>query len=143
MVKAEVGTVWYRAGDLYEDDDIACFAVIDCLTRLVPSCRGGILEFCSGHLPLLWGVGGTRTGAWSVVQAICMKYQVKLRPKWTERPGPDPDARVNPAEIIVPPRDRDVVDAVMNEFQVRLNQNLLDGKAAYRCMMAHLEQVMT
>jgi hypothetical protein len=142
VVKAEVGNIWYQAGDLHDDDDIACFAVIDCLTRLLPSCRGGILEFCSGHIPLLWGVGGTRLGAWNVVHAICDEYQVKLRPKWTESQGPDPCARIEPAESTsVPPRDRDIVDAVMNEF--RLNQNLLSSKTAYQRMMAHLQPITT
>jgi hypothetical protein len=140
VAKAQVGTVWYQAGDLHDDDDIACFAVIDCLTRLLPSCRGGILEFCSGHIPLLWGVGGPPKGAWSVVQAVCNEYQVKLRAKWTESQGPDPSARINPTEsITVPPRDRDVVDAVLNQFR----QNQLGGKAAYQCMVVHLEQVTT
>ena len=142
VIKAEMGSVWYQAGDLYDDDDIACFAVIDCLTRLLPSCRGGILEFCSGHIPLLWGVGGTRLGAWVVVHAICDEYQVKLRPKWTELKGPDPYARIETAESnSVPPRDREVVDAVMNEF--RLNQNLLGSKTAYQCMMTHLQPLTT
>jgi hypothetical protein len=41
VAEAAVGTVWYEAGDLYDDDDIACFAVIDSLTRLLHSCQGG------------------------------------------------------------------------------------------------------
>lgn len=141
VAKAQMGTVWYRAGDLYDDDDIACFAVIDCLTRFLPSYEGGILEICSGHIPLLWGVGGEPKGAWSVVQAICKKYQVKLRVKWTGLEGPAPSARVTSAEaaIEVPPRNRDVVDAVMDEF----TQNELGSKAAYRLMMDHLQRVTT
>ena len=135
VAEAQVGKVWYQAGDLVDDDDIACFAVIDSLTRLLPCCRGGILEICSGDIRLLWGVGGAPSGAWSVVHAVCTGYQVRLRGKWSER-GPDPCDWIDPAEgTTVLPRDRDVVDAVVNEFM----QMQLDDKAAYRCMMAHLQ----
>ncbi len=130
MAKAQVGTVWYQAGDL--DDDIPCFAVIDALTRLLPSCRGGILEILTSDIQLLWGVGGPPSGAWSVVKAICEEYQVKLRGKWAELRGLDPCAKINPAESITPPRDGAVIDAVMNEFM------LLESKAAYECMKGHL-----
>jgi hypothetical protein len=141
VARADAGTVWYRAGDLYDDDDIACFAVIDCLTRFLPSYEGGILEICSRHVPLLWGVGGEPEGAWSVVRAICEEYQVKLRVKWTELEGPAPSARITSAEadVEVPPRKCAVVDAVMNKF----TQNELGSKAAYRLMMGHLQRDTT
>lgn len=137
--KAQVGTVWYEAGDLYDEDDIACFAVIDSLTRLLPSCKGDILEISTGDIRLLWGVGGASSGAWSVVQAVCKLYKVKLRGKfhWTAPRAKDPWARIDPTEINVPPRDREVVDSVVNEFMHRE----LDGKATYRCMVEHLLRV--
>ena len=137
VAKAQAGSVWYQAGDLRDDDDIACFAVIDCLTRLLSSCQGHTLEIASDHLPLLWGIGGAPVRAWSVVQAICNKYQVKLRLKWNARPGPSPNARVEPAvRDAVIPRDPDVVDAVLKEFE----QNGLGGGSPYQCMMAHLSK---
>jgi hypothetical protein len=139
VARAQMGTVWYQAGDLHDEDDIACFAVIDSLTRLLPYCRGGILEISTGHIHMLWGVGGAPSGAWIVVQDVCMEYQVKLRATWTELRGPDPCERINPAEMItVPPRDRDVVNAVARGFE----QNQLYGEA-YQCMMSHLQQVTT
>jgi len=137
MAKAEIGTVWYRAGDLYDEDDIACLAVIDSLTRLLPSCRGGILEISSRDFRLLWGVGGEPSGAWFVVQAICEDYRVKLRAKWTGDRRElvlNLSERIDPATIRVPPRDRDVVDAVLKEFE---QMQLGDSKTAYRCMMNH------
>jgi hypothetical protein len=139
IAKAQVGTVWYEAGDLYDDDDIACFAVIDSLTRLLPSCRGGILEICTGDFRLLWGVGGAPSGAWSMVHAVCKEYNVRLRGKWIAREGLDPWAQINPTEITVPPRDRDVVDWIVNEFMQRQS----DSKAAYRCMVEHLRVRVT
>jgi hypothetical protein len=138
VAKAQVGSVWYQAGDLLDDDDIACFAVIDCLTRLLPSCQDGTVEISSDNLPLLWGIGGAPVRAWSVVQAICNKYQVKLRPKWNNRPGPSPTARIEPAQWdTVLPRDPDVVDAVLKEFE---QDEELGSGAAYKCMMAHLRR---
>ncbi len=135
--KGELGSVWYQAGDLHDEDDIACFALIDSLTRWLPSCRGGILEICTGHIRLLWGVGGGRSGAWSVVQAVCAEYEVKLRGKWfaTRMRQEDPFALINPTKITVPPRDRDVVDFVVNEF---MQKELLGSKDAYQCMVDHL-----
>lgn len=146
VVKAgEAGTIWYQAGDLLDEDDIACFAILDALTRLLPFCRRGILDITTSHIHLLWGVCGgpppaSGLGAWAVVQAICNQYQVRLRGSWTgalREPGPC--EKVLPKDIAVPQRDRDVVDAVLDEFV----QNGLDGKAAYRCMISHLVQVTT
>lgn len=137
VAKAQMGTVWYQAGDLYDDDDIGCMAVIESLTRLLPSCRGGILEISTGHIRLLWGVGGTPSGAWTVVRAVCRQYQVVLRAKWSNCPKPDPHERIAPTDlenIIVPPRDRDVVDAFLHGFK----EEQLENKAEYRCMMDHL-----
>jgi hypothetical protein len=83
---------------------------------------------------MLWGVGGAPSGAWIVVQDVCMEYQVKLRATWTELRGPDPCERINPAErITVPPRDRVVVNAVMKGFE--RNQPYSE---AYQRMMGHL-----
>jgi hypothetical protein len=144
VAKSQMGTVWYQAGDLYDEDDIACFAAIDSLTRFLPFCRGGILEISTRDIHLMWGVGGTSLGAWTVVQNVCEGYQVKLRPKWTQLSGRskelDPSARISPEERnTVPPRDPGVVDAVMNGFK----RERLDGRAAHRCMMSHLLQVTT
>jgi hypothetical protein len=139
VVKAQVGTVWYQAGDLYDEDDIACFAAIDTLTRLLPSCRGGILEISTRDIRLMWGIGGKPSGddAWSVVQDICQYYQVSMRAKWSKLKGPDPceRIRVNAEERnTVPPRDRDVVDAVVNGFRQR---RLDTSRVAYRYMVDH------
>lgn len=144
VAKAQMGTVWYEAGDLYGEDDIACFAVIDSLTRLLPSCQGGILEISTGNIRLLWGVGGpapSGSGAWSVVQAVCKEYGVNLRGKWVEPEprGPDPWARIDPTLINVPPRDREVVNSVVNGFV----QRELDSKVACRRMVEHLFRVTT
>jgi hypothetical protein len=143
MAKGKAGMVWYEAGDLHDEDDIACFAVIDSLTRLLPSCRGGILKISTSDIRLLWGVGGPRAGAWSVVEAVCTEYGVKLQGQWLalRRGQEDPFERFDPKKVtvIVPPRDRDVVDSFVNKFmQLDLNSN-----DAYRCMLGHLLQVTT
>lgn len=137
MAKVQEGTVWYKAGDLFDDDDIACFAVIDCLTRWLPSFRGDILEIRADHVPLLWGVGGAPKGAWCVVRAVCDQYRVKLRARWADAGGLDPCERISRTEnYFVPPRDRCVVDAVVNRFeQMQLN----GSRTAYQRMMAHLK----
>ncbi len=132
IVKAQVGTVWYQAGDLY-GDDLACFVVIDVLTRLLPSCRDGILEIQTNDLRLLWGVQGPRSGAWSVVWAACEEYEVQLRAKWSERVKLDPCRPVDPTEASrVPPREPAVVDRILDNFE------RLDSTAAYQFMQAHL-----
>lgn len=138
VARAQVGTVWYEAGDLYYDDDIACFAVIDALTRLLPSSRDCVVEISTGHLPLLWGLRGSRLGAWSVVQAVCEKYNVKLRgvTEWPVSGESNPWTPINPETITVPPRDGEVVKSV-----VKFMQELLDSKDAHRCMMEHLRPV--
>lgn len=51
ITESQMGTVWYEAGDLVDEDDIACFVAIDSITRLLPSCRGGILEITMSEAP--------------------------------------------------------------------------------------------
>lgn len=141
IVEGQMGSIWYEAGDLVDEDDVACFAVIDLITRLLPSCRGGILEITTADFRLLWGAGGARSSAWSVVQDVCMGYQVTLRGKWTSDRLPSPDGRIDPKDgIIVPPRKHDVVNAVLNKFR---EDNLDSSRAAYRCMMNHLQVTTT
>jgi hypothetical protein len=95
------------------------------------------LDIRADHIPLLWGVGGEPKGAWCVVRDVCNQYQVKLRARWTEPRGLDPSRGINPTEsITVPPRDRDVVDVVVNGFE---QMQLDSSRAAYQRMMAHLK----
>lgn len=51
IVESQTGTVWYEAGDLVDEDDIACFAAIDSITRSLPAFRGGILEIRMSEAP--------------------------------------------------------------------------------------------
>lgn len=141
IAKGQMGTVWYEAGDLVEQDDIACFAAIDFMTRVLPSCRGGILEIATADFRLLWGLGGARSSAWSVVQDVCAGYRVTLRGEWTSDRSPSPDERVDPSDgLIVPPRNYDIVNAFLNKFR---EYNLDSSRAAYRCMMNHLQLTTT
>ena len=121
------GTVGYQAGDL-DDNDIASFAVIDALTRILSHYRGGILEIVTNDVRLLWGVYREPAGAWLVARAVCESYQVRLRAKWANLKGlydRDP-------EDPVPPRDHAVVDAVVGKLGV------MKDNAAYKCMVHHL-----
>jgi hypothetical protein len=125
-----VCTVWYEARDL-EDGDIAPFAVIDALTRVLPSCRGGTLEIRTNNVRLLWGVCGSPLRAWSVVRSICHSHKVHLRAKWDEMRGLNTRLYAHPARGTAPrpPRDVDVVNLAVE---------VLKGSAAYRGMADHL-----
>ena len=129
----EMGTVWYEARDL-DDEDIPPFAVIDTLTRVLPHCRGEILEVRTNNVRLLWGVCGAPSGAWCVVRSICDGHNVHLRAKWDELRGWGSRLHAHPARgaAPVPGRDADVVTAVVEELRV------LEGSAAYRGMTGHL-----
>jgi hypothetical protein len=52
VAKGDMGTVWYEAQEL-EDEDVASFPAIDTLTRVLPYCRGGILEIHTSNVRLL------------------------------------------------------------------------------------------
>jgi len=136
-VATGVGTVWYEARDL-EDEDIAPFAVIDALTRVLPSCRGGTLEIRTNNVRLLWGVGGAPSGAWFVVRSICHSHSVHLRAKWDEMRGLNTRLHAYPARGTAPhpPRDANVVNMVVEEL------GALKGFAAYRGMADHLNDLM-
>ena len=128
-----VGTIWYGAQDL-EDEDIAPFTVIDALTRVLPSCRGGTLEIRTNNVRLLWGVCGAPSGAWFVVRSICHSYSVDLRAKWDELRGLNTGLHAHPARGTAPhpPRDANTVNLVVEEL------GALKGFAAYRGMVDHL-----
>lgn len=132
-VATGVGTVWYEAQDL-EDDDIAAFAVIDALTRVLPSCRGGTLEIRTNSIRLLWGVCGAPSGAWFVVRSICHSHSVHLQAKWDELRGLDTRLHAHPARGTAPhpSRDAHVVNLVVEGL------GALKGFAAYRSMADHL-----
>jgi hypothetical protein len=125
-------TVWYEARDL-DDEDIPPFAVIDALTRVLPSCRGEILEVRTNNVRLLWGVCGAPSGAWLVARSICRSNNVHLRAKWDELKGMSSRLYAHPARgaTPVPGRDADVVSAVVEELALK-------GSAGYRGMAAHL-----
>lgn len=138
VVKSPVGTLWYQAGDM-DDKDIASFAVIDALTRLLPHCREGILEIHTNDIRLLWGAYGAPSGAWVVVWAVCKSHDVRLRVKWAELAGLDARPPTDRSEKIGPILQRDgaVVDAVVDKIR------RLEGSAAYDCMTCHLTRVMS
>jgi hypothetical protein len=129
----EMGTVWYEAQDL-DDGDIPPFAVMDALTRILPHCRGKILEVHTNSVRLLWGIGGAPSGAWCVVRSICDSHQVHLRAKWDQLRGWGNRLHAHPARgsAPVPGRDADLVSAVVEQLR------MLDGSTSYRGMVGHL-----
>ncbi len=133
VANGDMGTIWYDAQDL-EDEDVASFAMIDTLTRVLPHCRGGILEVRSNNVRLLWGVCGAPSGAWPVVMSICRGHDVFLRGRWDELKGLSPRlyAHLGRGSAPVPTRNADIVDRVMEEL------GILKGTAAYRSMASHL-----
>jgi hypothetical protein len=134
LATGEMGTVWYEAQDL-DDGDIPPFAVIDALTRVLPHCRGKILEVRTNCVRLMWGVCGAPSGAWCVVRSICDSHNVHLRAKWDELRGFGSRLHAHPARSSapVPGRDADLVSAVVEQLR------MLDGSAACRGMMGHLQ----
>jgi hypothetical protein len=118
-MKAQVGIVRYKAGDL-DESDIASLAVIDALTRVLPYCRGGILEILSNDVRLLWGIYsvafGDPSGAWSVVGYVCKSYRVELRVKWAALREPNTDLLVN-SPYIAPQKDPAVVSLVLDKMR--------------------------
>ena len=129
----DMGAVWYEARDL-DDEDIPSFAVIDSLTRVLPYCRGGVLEVRTNNVRLLWGVCGAPSGAWLVVRSICHKHNVRLRATWDGLRGLSSRLYAHPARgaVPVPGRDAGAVSAVVEKLRV------LEDSAAYRAMAGHL-----
>jgi hypothetical protein len=130
---SEMGAVWFEAQDL-DDGDIPPFAVIDALTRILPHCRGKILEVRTNSIRLLWGICGAPSGAWCVVRSICDSHQVHLRAKWDQLRGWGNRLHAHPARgsAPVPGRDADLASAVVEQLR------MLDSSAAYRGMVGHL-----
>ena len=137
VVKSPVGTFWYQAGDM-DEKDIASFAVIDALTRLLAHCRGGILKIHTNDVRLLWGAYAEPSGAWTVVWAVCESYNVCLRAEWAEltkldtRPPAPSLEKVGP----IPQRHGAVVKMVVDKIR-----RLESRSAAYDCMTRHLTRV--
>jgi hypothetical protein len=138
-MKAHVGTLWYQAGDL-DDNDIASFAVMDALTRVLPYCQGGILEIHTNDVQLMWGVygitygasSGAPPGAWLVVDNICKSFQVGLRAKWAELGVMSTPPLADPSErYTIPQRDRAVVSVVLDKLRVMRGD-------AFQTMARHL-----
>jgi hypothetical protein len=129
----EMGTVWYEARDL-GDEDIPPFVVIDALTRVLPHYRGKILEVRTNSVRLLWGICGAPSGAWCVVRSMCDSHKVRLRAKWDQLRGWGNRLHAHPARgsTPVPGREADLVSAVIEQLR------MLDGSAAYRGMVGHL-----
>ncbi|KAI0288936.1 hypothetical protein BC826DRAFT_646485 [Russula brevipes] len=57
VAKCELGRLWYDANNL-ADKDVAPFAMLDTLTRVLPHWRGGIVQILTSDVQLLWGVCG-------------------------------------------------------------------------------------
>jgi hypothetical protein len=133
VATGEMGTIWYEARDL-DDEDVPHFAVIDALTRVLPYCRGGILEIRTNNVRLLWGACGTPSGAWFVVRSTCHSRNVHLRAKWDELKGLSTRLYAHPARGVAPApgRDAGVVSTVVEELRV------LKGRAVYCGMADHL-----
>ncbi|KAH9987295.1 hypothetical protein BJV74DRAFT_796536 [Russula compacta] len=63
MARGSMGTVWSSSVCL-DERDVACFAVMDLLARLLPSYRGVILEIVTNDVPLLLGLFNPSMGGW-------------------------------------------------------------------------------
>ncbi|KAI0296832.1 hypothetical protein BC826DRAFT_1174586 [Russula brevipes] len=80
--KCKLGRLWYDANNL-ADKDVAPFAMLNTLTRVLPHWSSGILQINTNDVRLLWGVcGGPPSGAWTVIGQICRSHHIQLRAKW-------------------------------------------------------------
>ena len=133
VTTSAMGAIWHEARDL-EDSEIPPFAVMDALTRILPYCRGGILEIRTNSVRILWGICGAPSGAWYVVRSVCNQHSVHLRAKWDESRGLSARLYAQPPRgaAPVPGRDADVVSAVVAELRVS------EGSAGYRSLVDHL-----
>jgi hypothetical protein len=132
VAKCDLGRLWYDANNL-ADKDVAPFAMLDTLSRVLPRWSGGILQINTSDVQLLWGVrGGPPSGAWAVIWQICQSHHIQLRAKWTPLKSYDiclPADRAT-REALVPARDENVVNTIVEE--------LMEGdNAGYQKMICH------
>ncbi|KAI0282910.1 hypothetical protein BC826DRAFT_1179817 [Russula brevipes] len=136
VAKCKLGRLWYDASNL-ADKDVAPFAMLDTLTRVLPRWSGGILQIQTNDVQLLWGVcRGPPSGAWTVVRQICRSHRIELRAKWAALKSYDIFLPANRAmrEAFVPVRDKNVVNAVVeglmggnNERYWKMICHFMDG----------------
>ncbi|KAH9971631.1 hypothetical protein BJV74DRAFT_889347 [Russula compacta] len=86
-VSSRVGTFRHDAVDLGASMDVASFALLDTLTRLLSRWQGGILQVDTNDICVMWGVRGMYSGMWHVVRAICKEHGVQLRVRLAEKLG--------------------------------------------------------
>jgi hypothetical protein len=125
IAQSELGRMWHDASDL-ADKDVAPFAVLDSLTRVLPHWSGGILQITHRTSSYLWGVcGGPHSGAWTVVWALCESHHVQLRGQWAGLDFRDMRLPADHAKraALVPVRNADVVGAVVQELGVMKGSN--------------------
>jgi hypothetical protein len=137
IAQSELGGMWFDASDL-ADNDVAPFAVLDSLTRVLPRWSGGIVHINSQNVQLLWGVcGGPHSGAWTVVWALCESHHVQLRGQWAGLDFRDMHLPADPRKraALVPVRNANVVGAVVQELGV-----MKGGNRAYQHMICHLSR---
>lgn len=135
-VSSHVGTFRHDAVDLGASMDVASFAILDTLTRLLPHWRDGILQVHTNDICVMWGVRGIYSGVWHVVRTICAEYGVQLRVRLIEKLGfhvpPQDDYMAGPSRGIL--RNRKVVTAVMTSLAATGQQDT----TLYRKMQSYL-----
>jgi hypothetical protein len=77
------GMYWCQVRDL-DDQDVASFALLDALSRWLPSWRSSVLKVLTSDVCLMWGIRSDRPGVWLVVRALCEQYGVVLSGKFVE-----------------------------------------------------------
>jgi hypothetical protein len=132
VAKCELGRLWYDASNLAEKD-VAPFAILDTLTRVLPHWSGGILHINTNDVQLLWGVyAGPPSGAWAVIRRTCWSRHIQLRAKWAPLQSHEIFLPADPTkrEALVPVRDENMVNTVVGEL-------VQEDNAAYRQMICH------
>jgi len=132
VAKCKLGRLWYDANNL-ADKDVAPFAMLDTLTRVLPRWSGGILQIITNDVQLLWGVcKDPPSGAWTIIRQICRSYHIELRAKWAALTSYEISLPADPVKrgALVPARDENVVNSVVGE--------LMNGdNPGYRKMICH------
>jgi hypothetical protein len=134
VAKCQLGRLWYDANNL-ADKDVAPFAMLDTLTRVLPRWSGGILQIYTSDVQLLWGVcGGPPSGAWAVIWQICRSHHIQLRAKWAALKSYEICLPADPAkrEALIPVRDENVVNTIVEEL-------MKGDNAGYRKMICHFK----
>ncbi|KAI0287714.1 hypothetical protein BC826DRAFT_739786 [Russula brevipes] len=133
VAKCELGRLWYDANNL-ADKDVAPFAMLDTLTRVLPHWSGGILHIHTSDVQLLWGVcKDPPSGAWTIIRQICRSYHIELRAKWAALTSYEISLPADPVKrgALVPSRDENVVNSVVGELMKE------GDNAGYRKMICH------